>query len=92
MPEELWTEVRDIVQEAVIKTIPKKKTCKKAKWLPEEALQIAGASLVAQRLKRLLVMRKTWVRSLGREDSPGEGNGNPLQYSCLENPMDGEAW
>ena len=41
MPEELWTEVRDIVQEAVIKTIPKKKTCKKAKWLPVEALQIA---------------------------------------------------
>ena len=41
MPEELWTEVRDIVQEAVIKTIPKKKKCKKAKWLPEEALQIA---------------------------------------------------
>ena len=41
MPEELWTEVRDIVQEAGIKTIPKKKKCKKAKWLPEEALQIA---------------------------------------------------
>ena len=41
MPEELWTEVRDIVQEAVIKTIPKKKKCKKAKWLFEEALQIA---------------------------------------------------
>ena len=41
MPEELWTEVRDIVQEAVIKTIPKKKKCKKAKWLAEEALQIA---------------------------------------------------
>ena len=40
-PEELWTEVRDIVQEAVIKTIPKKKKCKKAKWLSEEALQIA---------------------------------------------------
>ena len=40
MPEELWTEVRDIVQEAVIKTIPKKKKCKKAKWLSEEALQI----------------------------------------------------
>ena len=39
--EELWTEVRDIVQEAVIKTIPKKKKCKKAKWLSEEALQIA---------------------------------------------------
>ena len=41
VPEELWMEVRDIVQEAVIKTIPKKKKCKKAKWLYEEALQIA---------------------------------------------------
>ena len=40
-PEELWTEVHDIVQEAVIKTIPKKKKCKKAKWLSEEVLQIA---------------------------------------------------
>ena len=39
MPEELWTKVRNIVQEAVIKTIPKKK-CQKAKWLSEEALQI----------------------------------------------------
>ena len=41
VPDELWTEVRDIVQEAGIKTIPKKKKCKKAKWLSEEALQIA---------------------------------------------------
>ena len=41
MPEELWTEVCNIVQEPVIKTIPKKKKCKKAKWLSEEALQIA---------------------------------------------------
>ena len=41
VPEELWTEVHDIVQEAVMKAIPKKKKCKKAKWLPEEALQIA---------------------------------------------------
>ena len=41
MPEELWTEVHDIVQEAVIKTIPKKNKCKKAKWLSDEALQIA---------------------------------------------------
>ena len=41
MPKELWTNVRDIVQEGVIKTIPKKKRCKKAKWLSEEALQIA---------------------------------------------------
>ena len=41
MPDELWMEVRDIVQETGIKTIPKKKKCKKAKWLSEEALQIA---------------------------------------------------
>ena len=41
MPEDLWMEVCDIVQEAVIKTIPKRKKWKKAKWLSEEALQIA---------------------------------------------------
>ena len=44
VPNKLWTEVRDIVQEAGIKTIPKKKKCTKAKWLPEEALQIAVKS------------------------------------------------
>ena len=41
MPDELWTEVGDIVQETGIKTTPKKKKCKKAKWLPEEALKTA---------------------------------------------------
>jgi len=41
VPEELWTEIHDTVQEEVIKTIPKKKKCKKAKWLSDEALQIA---------------------------------------------------
>ena len=41
VPDELWTEVHDIIQEAMTKTIPKKKKCKKAKWLSEEALQIA---------------------------------------------------
>ena len=41
VPDELWMEVHDIVQETGIKTIPKKKKCKKAKWLFEEALQIA---------------------------------------------------
>ena len=40
MPEELWTQFRDIVEEAEIKTLPKRKKCQKAKWLPEEALQI----------------------------------------------------
>ena len=41
MPEELWSEVSEAVQEAVLKAIPKKKKCKKAKWLSEKALQIA---------------------------------------------------
>ena len=51
MPEELWTEVHDIVQEVVIKTIPKKKKCKKAKWLSEEALQITEKRSNRQRRK-----------------------------------------
>ena len=41
VPEEIWTEICDIVQEAVIKTIPKNKKCKKARWLSEEGLHIA---------------------------------------------------
>ena len=41
VPDEIWMEVHDIIQEAGIKTIPKKKKCKRAKWLSEEALQIA---------------------------------------------------
>ena len=48
------------------------------------------ASLVTQTVKNLHAMQETWVQSLER--SPGEGNGNPLQYSCLENPMDRGAW
>ena len=50
------------------------------------------ASLVAQMVKRVPAMRETpgSIPGLGR--SPGEGNGTPLQHSCLENPMDGGAW
>ena len=51
VPNELWTEVPDIVQEIRIKTIPKKKKCKKEKWLPEEALQIAVKRSEKQRRK-----------------------------------------
>ena len=51
MPKELWIEVCDIVQEAVIKTIPKEKKCKKAKWVSEEALQIAVKRSEKQRKK-----------------------------------------
>ena len=46
------------------------------------------SSLVAQLIKNLPATLETWVRSLGWEESPGEGNGNPLQYSDLENSMD----
>ena len=45
------------------------------------------ASLVAQRVKRLPARQDCWFRKI-----PGEGNGNPFWYSCLENPMDGQAW
>ena len=46
---------------------------------------VVEASLVAQLIKNLPAVQETWVQFLGQEDSPGEGNGNPLQYYCLEN-------
>ena len=52
VPEELWTEVHNTIQEAVIKTIPKKKKCKKAKWLSEEALHIAVKRREAKKQRR----------------------------------------
>jgi len=52
VPEELWMEVCNTVQEAVIKTIPKKNKCKKAKWLSEEALQIAEKKKRSKRQRR----------------------------------------
>ena len=52
VPEELWTEVHDIVQEAEIKMIPKKKKCKKAKWLSEDALQIPDKKKRNERQRR----------------------------------------
>ena len=53
---------------------------------------IGKSSLVAQTIKNLPARQETWIQSLGQEDSPGVGNGNPLQDSCLENPMDRGAW
>ena len=50
------------------------------------------AWLLALSVKNPPAMKETQVRFLGPEDPPGEGNGNPLQYSCLENPMDRGAW
>ena len=52
VPEKLWAEVHDIVQEAVIKPIPRKKTCKQAKWLSEEALQIAEEKKRSEKKRR----------------------------------------
>ena len=52
VPDELWTEVCDIVQETGIKTLPKKKKCKKAKWLSEEALQIAVKKKRSEKQRR----------------------------------------
>ena len=49
-------------------------------------LSISGASLVVQMVKNPPAMWETWVQPLGWEDPPGGGHGNPLQYSCLENP------
>ena len=43
-------------------------------------------------VKNLIVIQEMWLRSLGQEDPPGEGNGNPLHYSCLGNPVDRGAW
>ena len=61
-------------------------------WLSDLTEWELGVSLVAQRVKCLPAMQVDLgsIPRLGR--SPGEGNGNPLQYSCLENPMDREAW
>ena len=66
-------------------------------WRPKQHLiylaRYTWASQVAQTVKKPPAMQETWFWSLGQEDSPGEGHGNPLQYSCLENPMDrGAQW
>ena len=50
------------------------------------------ASLVSQTVKNLPAIQETGIQSLGWEDLPGEGNCYPLQYSCLDNPMDRGAW
>ena len=150
MPDELWAEVHDIVEEAVIKTISKKKKCKNRKWLPEEALQIAekrrevkgkgekkkkrytNLNAEFQRIarkdqkaflsdqckeieennrlgktrdffKKIRDIKGTFHAKMGtikdrssmdltedikkRWQEYGEGNGTPLQYFCLENPI-----
>ena len=55
-------------------------------------IDLFRASLVAQLVKNAPALQETWVRSLGWKDFPEGGDGNPLQYSCLENSMDRGAW
>ena len=117
MPDELWTEVCDIVQERGIKSIPRKKKCKKAKWLSEEALQIAvkrrevKSKGEKERYKHLNAEfqriarrdKKAFLSDQCKETEEDNRMGktrdlfqrrrwHPLQYSRLENPMDGGAW
>ena len=68
-------------------------------WWDTDVLKRFPAAAAAQKfylpvktVKNLPTMQETQVRSLDREDFPGERNGNPLQYSCLENPMDRGTW
>ena len=72
MPDELWTEVQDIVQETGIKTIPMEKKCKKAKWLSEEALQIAVKRREAKE-------KRKEIQRLPRRDKKAF-----LSYQCKE--------
>ena len=68
VPEELWTEVHDIVQKAVIKIIPKKKKCKKAKWLSQEALQIAEKRSKRQGEKESYIHLNADFQRIARKD------------------------
>ena len=100
VPDELWTKVPDIVQEKGIKTILKKKKCKKSKWLSEKALQIAVKRREVKskgEKERYTHLNAEFQRIARRdkkvffsdqckeiEENNGEGNSNPLRYSCLD--------
>ena len=81
VPDELWTEVRDIVQETGIKTIPKKKKCKKVTWLFEEALQIAvkKREVKSKREKERYTHLNTKFWRIARRDKKAF-----LSYQCKE--------
>ena len=68
MPEKLWTEVSDTVQEAGVKTIPKKKKCKKTKWLSEEALQIVKRKAKGKREKERYTHLNGEFQRIARRD------------------------
>ena len=70
MPDELWTQIHDIVQETGIKTIPKKKKCKKAKWMSEEVLEIAveGREVKSKREKERYTHLNKEFQRIARRD------------------------
>jgi len=84
VPEELWTEVCDIVQEAVIKTIPKIKKCKKLKWLSEEALQIAEKRSERQRRKGKIYLFECRVPKNSRDKRDRRDKKAFLSDQCKE--------
>ena len=87
VPEELWMEVCDIVQEAVIKTIPNKKKCKKAKWLSEEALQIAEKRREAKgkgEKERYTHLNDKFQRIARREKKASSASNAKKQWKTIE--------
>ena len=78
VPEELWTEVCNILQEVVTKTIPKKKKCKKVKWLSEEALQIAEKRRERQRRKGKMYLLNEEFQRIAKRDNTG------FLWSCMD--------
>ena len=80
MPDELWTEVCDTVQKTGIKTIPKKKKCKEAKWLSEEALQIAEKRREVKGNGENLGQRRQWLPTPVL--LPGKSHGQRSLVGC----------
>ena len=102
VPDELWEEVRDIVQETGIKTIPMEKKCKRAKWLSEEALQIAEEKVEMKDKgeKERYTHLNAEFQGTARRDKKAFlsdqckeiKENNRIGKTCLENPRDGGAW
>ena len=85
MPDELWTEVYDIVQEKGINTVRKKKKCKKAKWLSEEVLQMA---VKRREVKSNGVEEAPREAAVGSREAGAPGPANRLKMTAMQKPME----